>query len=308
MLFRDQQPQNPCANFNGDCTHDGDPLVDDFDYQILNCLIIERSVLVNPALPWNPETNPRVYGACNTNIDPTQPSNCGQTLRSCLVAAVPSDADRRGCGNPVCCQKVCEVSPFCCDVIWDTGCTNIAQNICYPNEPDTQPDAGNCLCVHAYDLPSADCLAVHTIPGCSDSKCADLVCACDPACCIDTWDLSCVDAAQTFCSQPCTTLVLQEYVCEVIPECCTSGTWDAACTATAALTIVQKPNGLLIPAFPRNCLLCPADDDFVQACSTAEFKNLMCLIDDGNPPSTDYSDPIVYDKDNTESIQTIETT
>ena len=29
VLFRDQQPQNPCANFNGDCTPDGDPLVDD---------------------------------------------------------------------------------------------------------------------------------------------------------------------------------------------------------------------------------------------------------------------------------------
>ena len=136
VLFRDQQPQNPCANFNGDCTSNGSPLVDDLDYQILNCLIKERSVLVDPSLPWNPETNPRVYGSCNTNIDPAEPSNCGQTTRSCLVTAVPSDPDRRGCGNPVCCQKVCSVSPFCCDVIWDQGCSNLSLiHISEPTRP-----------------------------------------------------------------------------------------------------------------------------------------------------------------------------
>ncbi len=35
-----------------------------------------------------------------------------------------------GCDDPGCCGLVCGVQPFCCQVIWDSNCANIASELC----------------------------------------------------------------------------------------------------------------------------------------------------------------------------------
>ena len=272
-LYREQLPQNPCANFNGDCDAMGFPIVNEFDRQILICLINDSD------------------GAC-------QPE-CGATTRDCLVEAIPRDKDRGGCNNPTCCAAVCSAAPFCCDVLWDAQCVNIASNICYPDEPDTRADAGNCLCEHSFDIPSPDCLLAHSLPGCSDGRCAELVCECDPTCCNDSWDESCAEAAIQYCAQPCTNIVLSDIVCETLPACCDTGEWDAGCVFLAAQVIIQNP-GLQIRAFPRQCLLCPPTDTYPDAsCDSEGFRTLMCLIDPA------YCNVVAFDIDVGDCMQVV---
>lgn len=262
-LYREQQPQNPCANFNGDCDVLGFPLVNEFDRQILLCLINQSS------------------GACETETDKSGNPvyTCGETPRDCLVEGAPGGNESRGCNNPVCCVAVCNAAPFCCDVLWDAACVNIAANICYPDEPDTRADAGNCLCEHTFDDVPLDCLTEHGLPGCSDGTCSSLVCDCDPLCCRVTWDESCVQTAIRLCAQPCTNVRLSDMVCETLPTCCLSGEWDQQCTGMAALIIIQNP-GLQIRSFPSQCLLCPVDERHIDpACESAVFRSLICLID-----------------------------
>ncbi|MEE9294181.1 MAG: hypothetical protein V3W34_04330 [Phycisphaerae bacterium] len=40
-----------------------------------------------------------------------------------------------GCDDPVCCNKVCQVNPFCCDVEWDQGCASEAADLCQGGPP-----------------------------------------------------------------------------------------------------------------------------------------------------------------------------
>ena len=256
-IYQEQDPQNPCANFNGDCDVLGFPIVNAFDRQILNCIINESD------------------GACSPE--------CGATTRDCLVAAQPRNPDRGGCNNATCCNAVCIERPLCCEVLWDELCVDAALNICYPNGPVTRPDAGDCLCEHNYDLPQADCIELTSplLPGCSDKDCNDLVCACDPTCCTVAWDQDCIAAAGKYCTKACTNIILQDLVCadDTFAYCCETGTWDAGCILMAAQIIINQP-GLQIRSFPRNCLLCPVTDAFpTLSCEQPGFRSLLCQID-----------------------------
>jgi hypothetical protein len=158
-IYRAGFPQNLCADF------DGDGEVAENDRQYLNLLIFEAE-----------------GGACN--------EACGVVDRSCFVEGEPGEPGSTGCGDPRCCTVVCETDPLCCTVLWDAGCVTVAENVCLPLEPDTRPDAGDCLCEHEFKPPSLDCVYRkdwQTYPGCSDVRCSLLVCEIDPACCRATW-------------------------------------------------------------------------------------------------------------------------
>lgn len=274
-IYQAQSPPNPCANFNGNCDAGGFPIVDAFDRQILLCIINTSN------------------GACE--------AACGLTTRDCLVAAQPRDKNPGGCNNPTCCNAVCLERPLCCDVLWDDLCVNAALNLCDPLGPVTRPDAGDCLCEHTYALPQDDCILPTNIalPGCSDAKCNQLVCECDPACCTILWDDSCRALATKYCTEACTNIVLQEKVCEQLPTCCTSGVWDAPCILLAQQIIISNP-GLQIRSFPQNCLLCPVDRDFPDfSCVQPGFRAILCQIDPA------YCNDIAFDTNVQDCIETV---
>ena len=56
-----------------------------------------------------------------------------------------------GCDDPVCCNKVCTIDPFCCDVEWDQKCAGEAADICEV-PPPCPADLDNSGAVDVKDL------------------------------------------------------------------------------------------------------------------------------------------------------------
>ncbi len=76
-------------------------------------LSILAVVTVGAAVPSSPAGGP--------------PSNC------CVPHVGP------GCDNPQCMLAVCQILPHCCNVTWDAGCANMAQQLCGPLCAGGQP-------------------------------------------------------------------------------------------------------------------------------------------------------------------------
>ena len=92
-----------------------------------------------------------------------------------------------GCEDVLCCQAVCDLDSFCCNVVWDNVCADEAQNVC--------PD----LCGGG----ASNCCFAHPFPGCDDPVCEEAVCFTDAFCCDVEWDQNCVNWALLFCPELC---------------------------------------------------------------------------------------------------------
>jgi hypothetical protein len=88
-----------------------------------------------------------------------------------------------GCTDPDCCEAVCAIDPFCCDVFWDSICVGEAVDLC---DGCGDPDAGNCFVSHSSTF-------------CNDRDCCEAVCAVDPFCCNVSWDGICANEAKQMC-------------------------------------------------------------------------------------------------------------
>ncbi len=160
---------------------------------------------------------------------------CGEGQGDCLT-----DNGTPGCDDVECCNTMCEVDAFCCDVEWDDFCAQEAAGLCSEDGFDTcNPDAGDCM---------AD--AGNGTPGCENVDCCNTVCALDPFCCIDTWDDICADEALDNCvmletcgpdagscffenaSPGCNQVDCCEIVCPDDPFCCNTE-WDQQCAERA---------------------------------------------------------------------------
>ena len=97
--------------------------------------------------------------------------------------------DNANCDDKECCEAVCVIDSFCCDVVWDGACAAIAISECDVCE-------GGLSC---GDPEAGSCCNEHDEPYCNDAKCCVLVCSFDETCCISEWDTTCVILAQTFC-------------------------------------------------------------------------------------------------------------
>jgi len=94
----------------------------------------------------------------------------------------------RGCDNEDCCNLVCNIDPFCCNVQWDQACVDQAAMVC--RTPGTcNPNAGPC-----NDL--------NGTPGCDDEVCCAAVCRFESFCCDNEWDAFCVAVAAFACGLP----------------------------------------------------------------------------------------------------------
>jgi hypothetical protein len=137
------------------------------------------------------------------------PASAGETyyLRVSAVGATPSDnfqgdlvIDVACCGSAAagscfedtnspfcdkraCCEAVCAVDIWCCDMEWDTLCANRADTICATCGGE---GAGGCYIANGT-------------PACNRTECCNDVCAIDAYCCDTAWDALCVDEANELC-------------------------------------------------------------------------------------------------------------
>ncbi len=108
-------------------------------------------------------------------------ASCPASDHDCFTTGGP------GCTDVDCCEQVCAVDPFCCDVAWDGLCVKQANQICY----------GGGVCPPS----DHDCFTTGG-PGCTDLDCCETVCAFDSFCCQVAWDGLCVNGAFQACGQP----------------------------------------------------------------------------------------------------------
>lgn len=91
-----------------------------------------------------------------------------------------------GCRDQACCDAICPLDWYCCDVEWDNVCAAEAEGIC-----------GEIF--DSCETATGDCFITQTEPGCSDPECCQQVCEVDVFCCLDVWDFFCVDQAEVIC-------------------------------------------------------------------------------------------------------------
>ena len=141
----------------------------------------------NPLGSWFPETTPLENGAYvirfSANSVTAIPYSCGEVESgSCYT-----ENGSPGCDKLQCCTKICFEDPFCCDVVWDLQCANLAIE----------------KCITCGNPSSGPCETANGSPFCQDAACCKAVCDVDPNCCINEWDLNCALMAQKICGLPC---------------------------------------------------------------------------------------------------------
>lgn len=182
-----------------------------------------------------------------------------------------------GCNDAACCLAVCSFDPFCCDVSWDAGCVNFAENRC---TVCGSPSAGNC-----FDS--------NPNPSCSDAECCALICGLDAFCCEVQWDSVCAEDAQELCNPPDCTNSAEDcctehdepacndeeccnLVCAEDPFCC-SNEWDGACVNIAEELCQATCPGPLPCGDPCAGPCCEAKD--IPNCNDQVCCDAVCLID-----------------------------
>lgn len=100
------------------------------------------------------------------------------------------------CDDPLCCETVCNLDPYCCLELWTSNCADLADTYCY-TLCSICPEINEC----GAEGTRSCCLANAT-PFCDDADCCGAVCAEDPYCCSVIWDGICADVALDLCG-PC---------------------------------------------------------------------------------------------------------
>ncbi len=158
---------------------------------------------------------------------------CVNGTGSCTTAHADNEP---GCETATCCNRVCEVDTFCCDVTWDAFCASQAGGFCNATGfPTCNAQAGACD-------------TEQVAPGCNDSECCNAVCESDPFCCITSWDSNCTTQSDLICAvcgrgrgecnaartaPGCNDISCCAKVCAADNFCCNSE-WDATCVQSAA--------------------------------------------------------------------------
>ena len=150
-----------------------------------------------------------------------------------------------GCNDPVCCNNVCYLDNYCCEIEWDQLCAEAAEGLCDKGE---FASCGNTT--------SGFCYLPNGTPGCDNAVCCTAVCVLDSACCEVEWDEACVEIALEICTQcgdalaggcfsqtsspACDDEECCAAVCEIDNFCCTTS-WDGACVGIATSLTECKP-------------------------------------------------------------------
>lgn len=198
---------------------------------------------------WDAKCVQKALEVCN---------DCGDPFSGSCYTSTGTPA----CNSPECCETVCRIDDFCCDVVWDALCASFAFSSC----PDPISLCGSDR--------TRDCFVASGIGGCSDKDCCVAICGgVDPYCCEVRWDEVCVRQAAAFCGplrpgrgpcllphpeNGCVDPLCSTAVCSVRPECCTAG-WDALCVEAAFAICIDPDSGLgegscLLPHATPGCV------------------------------------------------------
>lgn len=210
------------------------------------------------------------------------------------------------CNDRVCCETVCGVDGFCCEVRWDTLCGQLGTDLC-----------GQCERICGYSDPAnpnaRSCRLVHIQPGCSDGSCCDRVCYFDEYCCVASWDFTCVEAARALCAispdpvvnaactdasgscfiphpaPACSDPACCAAVCVADPHCCEAdiGRWDEICVSRAAVICNGCGNissgSCFYPHGTPSCLdrdCCNLVCDIDPTCCSSQW-DIFCVVNAG---------------------------
>lgn len=91
-----------------------------------------------------------------------------------------------GCPDPEIEACVCVMDPYCCDVVWDDACVEIA----------TWSDCE--ACIAPEPPPPDDCCLGQGGRGCADKGVQSCVCEMDPYCCDVAWDEYCAEQVDSY--------------------------------------------------------------------------------------------------------------
>jgi len=166
----------------GDCCspHDN-PSCDDAECCEQVCAVDDYCCTVR----WDAACAAEARNSCTGRKDACPLPPCGSDLLpSCCV---PGNAPN--CQNAECCAAVCQLDTFCCDILWDVVCSELAfaQAVCACDGPVCgDPDTGSCS-------------EARTEPYCNDEGCCVFVCDLDASCCAIAWDEDCVLLAESIC-------------------------------------------------------------------------------------------------------------
>jgi hypothetical protein len=238
----------------GRCTERGDPCPFDFN----DDGAVDGADLGNLLLVFS--------ATCDAGFEA-----CDRSAGDCCVAHAGI-----GCEDPACCEIVCGLDPFCCEVQWDSLCADEANIHCI----------GHCTSKdNVCDLATGNCCEPQQGVGCGTTFCCEIVCGLDPFCCEVQWDAICADAANSQCGDGCGTLPPNDcctpglgpgcndhacmvIVCQFDPFCC-DVVWDTICANEGALHCPHTcgdPSGCCLPTFQPGCddarcqaLICAAD-------------------------------------------------
>ena len=154
-------------------------------------------------------------------------------LRQSVRGRLPDANGTPFCDDAACCEAVCAVDAFCCDIAWDGICADEANDICY----------------FGCDGLSGNCYESNGSPGCNVFDCCVAVCEIDGFCCDNTWDSICAGEAADICGNcgdpnaggcfvsngtpGCDDSACCEPTCADDPFCC-NVSWDSLCADEAA--------------------------------------------------------------------------
>lgn len=176
-----------------------------------------------------------------------------------------------GCNDSFCCDQVCSLDPFCCQVAWDEVCVFIAHRVC----------------LGCGSPPTINCFLPHALPYCEDTTCCAKVCSIEPVCCdpFASWDTACVMLARTLCADcgddnlppcyqqsfgpSCNDETCCEKVCNIDPLCCEIR-WDQQCVDRANQFCLQCGSALA-----GSCCLPHANP----YCNDADCCEQVCIFD-----------------------------
>lgn len=114
---------------------------------------------------------------------------CGPGAGPCC-----DDHGTPGCSMLTCCEAVCALDPFCCDIAWDKLCVDGAEL-----SLACSPGKGGC-----FNVPvKGHCCVPNDSAGCDDVPCEFTICQLDPFCCDQGWDEMCAELARAECIEIC---------------------------------------------------------------------------------------------------------
>jgi hypothetical protein len=218
---------------------------------------------------------------------------CGEGAGDCFIAnGTP------GCDDIECCQAVCAIDAFCCDVSWDQLCADQAIITC-----DSDPSAccfadGTCEfivpadCVNAGGTPqgsgttcesvvcipicgegAGDCFVNNGTPGCDDVECCLAVCAQDPFCCDVSWDGICADEALITCDSEPSACCFPDGTCqEITPADCVNSGGTPQGSGTLCKGVVCIP---ICGEGAGDCFV----DNGTPGCDDVDCCNAVCAQD-----------------------------